>query len=79
MQKIKPSFAKNIKEITKYYGATEVGITTLDEYSYYSHFYRPWNYWDYYMRPWTQGPFDNQGYNVVYNSSRRTSNSVSWN
>jgi hypothetical protein len=42
-------------------------------YSYYSHFYRPWNYWDYYMRPWTQGPFNNQGYNVVYNSSRRTS------
>ena len=48
-------------------------------YSYYSSFYRPWNYWDYYMRPWrpfnnwTQGPFNNQGYNVVYNSSRRTS------
>jgi len=42
-------------------------------YSYYSHFYRPWNYWDYYMRPWTQGPFNNQGYNVVYNSSRRNS------
>ena len=42
-------------------------------YSYYSHFYRPWNYWDYYMKPWTQGPFNNQGYNVVYNSSRRNS------
>ena len=42
-------------------------------YSYYSHFYRPWNYWDYYTRPWTQGPFNNQGYNVVYNSSRRNS------
>ena len=42
-------------------------------YSYYSHFYRPWNYWDYYMRPWNQGPFNNQGYNVVYNSSRRSS------
>ena len=42
-------------------------------YSYYSNFYRPWNYWDYYMRPWTQGPFNNQGYNVVYNSSRRNS------
>jgi len=41
-------------------------------YSYYSHFYRPWNYWDYYMKPWTHGPFNNQGYNVVYNSSRRT-------
>ena len=41
-------------------------------YSYYDSFYRPWNYWDYYMRPWTQGPFHDQGYNVVYNSSRRT-------
>jgi len=41
-------------------------------YSYYSSFYRPWNYWDYYLRPWNQGPFNNQGYNVVYNSSRRT-------
>ena len=46
---------------------------------YYSSFYRPWNYWDYYMRPWMpsnnwyQGPFDNQGYNVVYNSGRRGS------
>jgi len=42
-------------------------------YSYYSSFYRPWNYWDYYMIPWNQGPFNNQGYNVVYNSSRRNS------
>ena len=41
-------------------------------YSYYSGFYRPWNYWDYYLRPWNQGPFNNQGYNVVSNSSRRT-------
>jgi hypothetical protein len=40
-------------------------------YNYYSNFYRPWNYWDYYMRPWNQGHFHNQGYNVVYNSSRR--------
>ena len=46
---------------------------------YYSSFYRPWNYWDYYMRPWMpsnnwyQGPFNNQGYNVAYNSSRRSS------
>ena len=46
---------------------------------YYSYFNRPWNHWDYYMRPWTpsnnwyQGPFDNQGYNVVYNSGRRGS------
>ena len=46
---------------------------------YYSSFYRPWNYWDYYMRPWMpsnnwyQGPFNNQGYNVAYNSSRRGS------
>jgi len=37
-QKIKSSFSNNIKEIVKYYGATEVGITKLDEYSYYSHF-----------------------------------------
>ena len=40
-------------------------------YDYYSSFYRPWNYWDDYMIPWNQGPFNNQGYNVVYNSSRR--------
>ena len=46
---------------------------------YYSYFNRPWNHWDYYIRPWTpsnnwyQGPFDNQGYNVVYNSGRRGS------
>lgn len=46
---------------------------------YYSSFYRPWNYWDWYMRPWmpsnnwNQGPFNNQGYNVAYNSSRRGS------
>lgn len=31
------SFAYNIKEIAKYYGATDVGITTLTDYSYYSH------------------------------------------
>ena len=46
---------------------------------YYSYFHRPWNHWDWYMRPWRpsnnwyQGPFNNQGYNVVYNSSRRSS------
>ena len=46
---------------------------------YYSYFTRPWNHWDWYMRPWTpsnnwnQGPFNNQGYNVVYNSGRRNS------
>ena len=34
---IDKSFSDNIKEITKYYGATDVGITKLDEYSYYSH------------------------------------------
>jgi epoxyqueuosine reductase QueG len=34
---VKPSFAANIKEITKYYGATTVGITKLDDYHYYSH------------------------------------------
>ncbi len=39
-----------------------------------------WNYWDNYMyRPWRpynnwyQGPFNNPGYNVVYNASRRNS------
>ncbi len=36
-QNISKSFSENIKEITKYYGATNVGITTLDESSYYSH------------------------------------------
>lgn len=35
---IPTGFSKNIKEITKYYGATDVGIVKLDEYSYYSHF-----------------------------------------
>ena len=48
-------------------------------YPYYSYFYRPWNFWDYYFRPWRpynnwyQGPFNNPGYNVVYNASRRGS------
>jgi len=55
-------------------------------YSFYNPYYsfnRPWNYWDWYMRPWrpyqhnqwawNQGPFNNQGYNVVYNASRRGS------
>jgi epoxyqueuosine reductase QueG len=31
------SFSKNIKELTKLFGATDVGIVPLDEYSYYSH------------------------------------------
>lgn len=31
------SFAKNIKEITKYYGATDVGIAKLTDYSYYDY------------------------------------------
>lgn len=35
--KIDKSFSKNIKEITKYYGATDTGIAKLDELSYYSH------------------------------------------
>lgn len=30
-------FSNNLKEITKYYGATDVGIAKMDEYSYYSH------------------------------------------
>ena len=34
---IPKGFSKNIKEITKYYGATDVGIVKLDEFSYYSH------------------------------------------
>ena len=55
-------------------------------YSFYNPYYsfnRPWNYWDWYMRPWrpyqhnqwawNSGPFNNQGYNVVYNASRRGS------
>ena len=52
----------------------------MDFGNYYS-FNRPWNYWDWYMRPWRpyqhnqwswyNGPYNNQGYNVVYNSSRR--------
>jgi len=51
-------------------------------YSYYNpyySYYRPWNVWDWYMKPWIpsnnwyQGPFNNQSYNVVYNSSRRSS------
>jgi len=55
-------------------------------YSFYNPYYsfnRPWNYWDWYMRPWrpyqhnqwswNNGPFNNQGYNVVYNASRRGS------
>lgn len=35
--KVPMNFSSNIKEITKYYGATDVGITKLDEYSFYSH------------------------------------------
>lgn len=31
-------FSKNIKEITKYFGATDVGIVKLNDYHYYSHF-----------------------------------------
>lgn len=34
---INPDFSANLKEIVKYYGATDVGITTLTDYSYYSH------------------------------------------
>lgn len=35
---IPKGFNNNIKEIAKYYGATDVGIVKLDEHSYYSHF-----------------------------------------
>lgn len=34
---IEDSFRENIKEITKYFGASSVGIAKLDEFSYYSH------------------------------------------
>jgi reductive dehalogenase len=34
---LEPLFSANIKEITKYYGATDVGLTLLTDYSYYSH------------------------------------------
>ncbi len=57
----------------------DYGFYNNNYYSYYSNFNRPWNYWDWYMRPWMasnswyEGPFNNQGYNVVYNSSRRNS------
>lgn len=36
-QNIKPSFAKNIKDITKYFGAVDAGIVKLNDFSYYSH------------------------------------------
>lgn len=36
--RIEKSFSKNIKEITKYIGATDVGIVKLTDYHYYSHF-----------------------------------------
>ncbi len=61
-------------------------------YSYYNPYYsfnRPWNYWDWYMRPWRpyqhnywswyNGPWHNQGYNVVYNASRRGFLTQNWN
>jgi hypothetical protein len=57
----------------------DYGFYNNNYYSYYSNFYRPWNYWGWYMRPWMasnswyEGPFNNQGYNVVYNASRRGS------
>ena len=35
---IPKGFNDNIKEITKYYGATDVGIVKLNDSSYYSHF-----------------------------------------
>jgi ferredoxin len=34
---IEHGFSSNLKEITKYYGATDVGIVNLSDYSYYSH------------------------------------------
>lgn len=35
--KVNPDFASNLKEITKYYGATSAGIVSLSDYSFYSH------------------------------------------
>jgi len=37
-QEIPQGFEKNLKEITKHYGATDVGIAKLTEDNYYSHF-----------------------------------------
>ena len=37
-QEIPKGFSNNIKEITKYYGADDVGIVKLNEHSFYSHF-----------------------------------------
>lgn len=34
--KIEPDFSSNLKEIAKYYGATDAGIVKLTDYSYYS-------------------------------------------
>jgi len=57
----------------------DYGFYNNNYYSYYSNYYRPWNYWGWHMRPWAtsnnwwEGPFNNQGYNVAYNSSRRSS------
>ncbi len=36
-QELPTLFSKNIKEITKYFGATDVGITKLNDKSFYSH------------------------------------------
>jgi len=67
-----------------YWGNRPLWMDFGNYYSFYNPYYsfnRPWNYWDWYMRPWRpyqhnqwswyNGPFNNQGYNVVYNSSRR--------
>tara|TARA_R110001592_G_scaffold153632_3_gene382309 strand:+ start:1290 stop:1940 length:651 start_codon:yes stop_codon:yes gene_type:complete len=62
-----------------YWGSRPLWLDFDFYYGGYSYINRPWNYWDYYMIPWRpnnnwyQGPYNNQGYNVVYNSSRRNS------
>ena len=48
------------------------------DYGFYNNNYYSY-YWDWYIRPWMasnswyEGPFNNQGYNIVYNNSRRNS------
>ncbi len=59
------------------YGYWDSRPLWLDFDFHYSYFNRPWNFWDYYMIPWSpnnnwyNGPYNNPGYNVVYNASRR--------
>ena len=80
---LRPNFYSGFDINYGYWGARplwlDYGFYNNNYNSYYSHFYRPWNHWDWYMRPWIasnnwyEGPFNNQGYNIAYNSSRRNS------